>query len=89
MVYSGSGFIGCRDNMEYYRRKEEERRAYVHWREEQSYFKMEIYKGTEENYGKLYPFLFQQPRFCLSTGYVYPGSDNMRLAAGLCKRLLV
>ncbi len=48
--------------------KEEERRAYVHWREEQSYFKMEIYKGTEENYGKLYPFLFQQPRFLFEYG---------------------
>lgn len=65
--------------------KEEERMAYVHWREEQSYFNMEIYRGTEENYEKLYPFLYQQPRFlfqyglCLSRlGQYEAGSRLMR-----------
>lgn len=63
--------------------KGEERKAYVRWREEQSYFNMAIYKGTELNYGELYPFLRQQPRFlfeygqCLSQTEQYEASNRI------------
>lgn len=44
------------------------RDAYAGWQEEKTYFNMQIYEGTADNYARLYPLLKEEPRFLFEYG---------------------
>lgn len=55
------------------------------WKEEQTYYNMEIYEGTADNYRKLYPYLRNEPKFlfefgqCLAKTKSYEESNRILL----------
>lgn len=68
------------------RQAREKRQAEERWQEEQTYYQMEIYEGTVDNYRRLYrecPVLRQDPRFlfeygqCLSKTKRYGESNSI------------
>lgn len=67
------------------KRWQEKQRAIAQWQEEQSYYNMEIYKGTVDNYRKLYRQLRDKPKFlfelgqCLSKTEFYEESNRILL----------
>lgn len=67
------------------KRWQEKQQAIAQWQEEQSYYNMEIYKGTVDNYRKLYWQLRDEPKFlfelgqCLSKTEFYEESNRILL----------
>lgn len=67
------------------KRWQEKRQIIAQWKEEQSYYNMEIYKGTVDNYRKLYWQLRDEPKFlfelgqCLSKTESYEESNRILL----------
>lgn len=67
------------------KRWQEKQQAIAQWQEEQSYYNMEIYKGTVDNYRKLYRRLRDEPKFlfelgqCLSKTEFYEESNHILL----------
>lgn len=67
------------------KRWQEKRQIIAQWKEEQSYYNMEIYKGTVDNYRKLYWQLRDEPKFlfelgqCLSKTEFYEESNRILL----------
>lgn len=67
------------------KRWQEKQQVIAQWQEEQSYYSMEIYKGTVDNYRKLYWQLRDEPKFlfelgqCLSKTESYEESNRILL----------
>lgn len=67
------------------KRWQEKQQVIAQWQEEQSYYGMEIYKGTVDNYRKLYWQLRDEPKFlfelgqCLSKTESYEESNRILL----------
>lgn len=67
------------------KRWQEKQQVIAQWQEEQSYYNMEIYKGTVDNYRKLYWQLRDEPKFlfelgqCLSKTEFYEESNRILL----------
>ncbi|MEG0795740.1 MAG: O-antigen ligase family protein [Odoribacter sp.] len=65
------GFALCLLCLTFYitQEKEQRREAYSQWRNEQAYYKMEIYEGTVDQYRKLYGQLREEPKFLFEWGH--------------------
>lgn len=67
------------------KRWQEKQQVIAQWKDEQSYYSMEIYKGTVDNYRKLYRQLRDEPKFlfelgqCLSKTEFYEESNRILL----------
>lgn len=67
------------------KRWQEKQQAIAQWQDEQSYYNMEIFKGTVDNYRKLYWQLRDEPKFlfelgqCLSKTEFYEESNRILL----------
>lgn len=68
LVVWGVAMAGFLITEEIVRDKAELRQAYVHWKEEQHYFNMNIFEETVAHYRELYPCLKDQPRFLFEYG---------------------